>query len=77
MNTNNQGLRHLTTAKERQEIRAIGRKHYTKLQYLKGSAKMGVRLWNVLEQVPGYPPCGGANGYCTFSLQTLKQKGLI
>lgn len=71
------GLRALTTSKERQELRAVGKRHYVKLQYLKGSSKMGLRLWNVMEQVEGYPPCGPANGYCTFSLQTLKERKLI
>lgn len=77
MKTNNAGLRWLTTSQERQEIRAIGKRHYTKLQYLKGSAKMGVRLWNVLTSVPGYPASGGMNGYPTFSLSTLIERKLI
>ena len=77
MRTNNAGLRALTTSKERAELRAVGRKPI-KLQYLRHSKqRMGFALWNVLSQVPGYPAPGGDNGYPTFSLQTLKDKGLL
>lgn len=48
-----------------------------RLQYLKGSAKMGLRLWNVLSpQVEGYK-YGPDSGVPTFSLDTLKDKGLL
>jgi hypothetical protein len=48
-----------------------------KLQYLKKSKQMmGQPFWNVLSPVPGYKS-GGINGYPTFGLQTLKDKGLI
>ena len=46
------------------------------LQYLKGSAQTGLRLWNVLTPVKGYKQ-GPDNGYPTFSLDTLKEKGLL
>jgi hypothetical protein len=72
------GLRALTTSKERAELRAVGTSHKPpiRLQYLKGSAKMGLRLWNVLTPVEGYK-AGGDSGFPTFSLQTLRKKGLI
>ncbi len=76
MNIKNEGLRALTVADEQAEIRAIGTVKRVKLQYLKGSARMGLRLWNVLSPVEGYKS-GGDNGYPTFSLPTLKAKGLI
>ena len=79
MKTNNKGLEVLTTPEELAEVQAVGtaRKPPIKLQYLKGSARMGCRLWNVLGQVEGYSPVGGINGYPTFSLETLIKKELI
>ena len=69
-------MRALTTSKERQELRSVGRKPL-KLQYLKRSKQMmGFALWNVLSPVAGYT-IGPDNGFPTFSLQTLKDKGLI
>lgn len=48
-----------------------------KLQYLKRSKQMmGFALWNVLSPVDGYIT-GPDAGVPTFSLDTLKQKGLI
>lgn len=82
MEITNHGLRALTTSKERQELRAVGMTmpKYTepiRLQYLNGSAKMGLRLWNVLSpKVDGYK-YGPDSGVPTFSLDTLKQKGLL
>ena len=77
MTINNAGLRALTTDIELAELQAVGTRRVVKLQYLKHSAQRGLRLWNVLEQVDGYPPCGGANGYCTFSINTLRDRGII
>jgi hypothetical protein len=79
MRTTNAGLEALTTPEELAELRAVGmkRKPPIRLQYLKGSARMGLRLWNVLTPVEGYPSCGGINGYPTFSLETLIKKELI
>jgi len=45
------------------------------LRYLKGSKKMmGVALWDVLSPVKGY---NKDIGYPTFSLDGLKERGLI
>jgi hypothetical protein len=83
MKTNNEGLRALTTSQERKELRAIGKLPTSprkgpsvRLQYLKGSKGLGLRLWNVLTPVDGYAT-GPNDGVPTFSLDTLKLKGLI
>jgi hypothetical protein len=81
------GLRALTVESERVEVLAAlnggspmcmtNSKQPLKLQYLKGSAKMGLRLWNVISpQVDGYT-YGPDSGVPTFSLETLKAKGLL
>lgn len=46
-----------------------------KLQYLKGSKEMGLRLWNVLE--PKLPEYNYLLGYPTFGLRGLHDRGLI
>ena len=78
--TLNKGLKALTTESEQAELAVIGRKASRKpcrLQYLKGSAKMGLRLWNVLQpKLEGYT-YGPDSGFPTFGLQTLKDKGVI
>jgi len=79
MNTDNAGLRALTTSKERAEIRVVGRcgRKRIKLQYLKRSKQMmGFALWNVLTPVDGYT-YGPNSGVPTFSLDMLRAKGLI
>jgi hypothetical protein len=48
----------------------------TILQYLKGSAETGLRLWNVLSPVKGYKRDQWGS-VPTFSLNTLREKGLI
>ena len=74
----NAGLVALTVEAERVELQAVTkRKPVVKLQYLTRSKECGLRLWNVLGQVEGYPPCGGANGYPTFSLDTLRARGIV
>lgn len=70
-----QGLKALTTESELNEVKIIG-KAPVKLQYLKKSREMGLRLWNVLTPVNGYVT-GPNAGFPTFSLQTLKEKELI
>lgn len=67
----------LVTDSEAKELKYVGIKRI-RLQYLKGSkAKMGLALWNVLEpKVDGYT-YGPDSGVPTFSLQTLRDKGLI
>lgn len=81
-------LRALTVDDEQREVLAVlngkgatmcmsNSKQPLRLQYLKGSAKMGLRLWNVLSpQVEGYK-YGPDSGFPTFSLDTLKDKGLL
>jgi hypothetical protein len=77
MTVDNAGLRALTTSDERTELQSVGARR-VKLQYLKGSKqKMGMRLWNVLSpRVAGYR-YGKDSGFPTFSLDTLRAKGLI
>lgn len=80
----NERLRALTVEDEQKEVLAVlnGKgeampKEPLRLQYLKGSAKMGLRLWNVLSpKVEGYT-YGPDSGVPTFSLDTLKDKGLL
>jgi hypothetical protein len=73
----NKGLTALTVECERAEFHCVG-KLPIKLQYLRGSKeKMHVRLWNVLSpKVEGYK-YGKDSGFPTFSLGTLRSKGLI
>lgn len=74
---NGEGLQALCVPDEVKEVQAVG-KLPVRLQYLRGSAKMGLRLWNVMApQLAGYPKSGGDNGYPTFSIQGLKERGLI
>jgi hypothetical protein len=67
----------LATPDEIKELAYVGVQPL-RLQYLKGSKqKMGLALWNVLSpKVEGYKS-GPDFGYPTFSLATLKSKGLI
>lgn len=73
----NKGLTALTVEAERKELSFVG-KRTIRLQYLKGSKeKMGLALWNVLSpEVAGYK-YGPDSGFPTFSLETLRAKGLI
>lgn len=74
---NNKGLQALTTSDELAEV-AVVLDPPAKLQYLKGSKQMGLRLWNVLSpNLPGYGISGGLNGYPTFSIEGLKKFGLV
>lgn len=76
---NNPGLIALTVPEEQEEIRMVDQttQKAVKLQYLKGSAQKGLRLWNVLApQLPGYT-YGKDSGVPTFGLSGLKEKGLI
>lgn len=85
METN--GLKWLATEEERAERDAAMRgvkMGAVKLEYLKGSEKMGkgfgidCRLWNVkAPQLPNYPQNGGNNGYPTLGVAGLKAAGLI
>jgi hypothetical protein len=72
------GLKALTVPAEQREARVVGRKPI-KLQYVKRSKQcFGFACWNLLApQLPEYGTYGGDNGYPTFSLGTLKDKGLI
>jgi hypothetical protein len=72
-----EGFGILSTPAEVNELAYVGAQPL-RLQYLKGSKeKMGLALWNVLSpKVPGYN-YGPNTGYPTFSLVTLKAKGLI
>lgn len=77
---NNPGLIALTVPEERVELSApLGRAvRPLRLQYLQGSKKKGLALWNVLSpQLPNYPTNGGVNGWPTFSVLGLQQNGLI
>lgn len=79
MTIKSKGLIHLTTKEERAEIEATGIRveRPVKLRYLRKSAQMGLRLWDVLSpQVDGYKYNKDA-GFPTFSLGTLKEKGLV
>lgn len=78
----NKALEALTVAIEQQELKAVGRKPI-KLRYLKGSKEkmawanqygLDGRMWDVLTPIPGYTK---DIGYPTFSLQGLKERGLI
>lgn len=72
---NNPGLMALTVPEEQAEISFVRKP--LKLEYLKGSAQKGLRLWNVLQpQLPGYT-YGKDSGVPTFGLSGLKEKGLI
>jgi hypothetical protein len=71
-----QGFDFLTTPEEKQEAAVVDIRR-TKLQYLKGSAQKGLRLWNVIApQLPGYK-YGPDSGFPTFGLNMLRQKGLL
>ncbi len=80
--SNKKGLIALTVEDEQKELKAVNptliKKPRLILQYLKGSKRMmGLALWNVIyPQVPGYT-YGANSGVPTFSLDTLKQKGLL
>ena len=72
MNINNTGLRALTTSKERQEIRAVGRIP-VKLRYRGRMAWMvkaghDGRIWDLL---------GSNNEYATLTLDGLKEMKII
>lgn len=76
----NKGLQYLTLEAEKKEIQAVLGRDLSplKLQYLQGSKKKGLALWNVLSpQLPGYAVNGGTNGYPTFSVMGLAQHKLI
>lgn len=72
-----QGFDVLAAPEEVKELAYVGVEPL-RLQYLKGSKeKMNVRLWNVLSpKIAGYR-YGKDSGYPTFSLDTLRAKGLI
>jgi hypothetical protein len=81
MKTNNEGLRALTTSKERAELRAIGAKAQIVLKY-KGqmiwSKQYGIdsRMWDVVApKLPTYDYRSG--GYPTLTIEGLKQVGLL
>ena len=73
-----QGFEALAAPDEIKELAYVGVQPL-RLQYLKGSKqKMGQAYWNLLSpQLPDYKPFGKENGYPTFGLQSLKDKGLI
>jgi len=76
----NPGLKALTTDDELKEMTGpLGRDMSPiRLQYLTGSKKKGLALWNVLSpQLPNYPPNGGSNGFPTFSVDGLRQNGIV
>ena len=78
--TNFKALKYLAVPAELKEIESILKQDLSalKLQYLRGSAQKGLRLWNVLApQLKGYPKNGELNGYPTFSIQGLKSQGLV
>jgi hypothetical protein len=53
------------------------KKETIKLRYLKDSKKkMGLALWDVLTPIEGYT-YSIDNGFPTFSLEGLKERGLI
>jgi len=73
MKTNNEGLRALTTSKERQELRAVGKKPVVKLRrtfnqkWPDGSV---IKYWRVIQ--PGH-----RNNESDLSLSGLKAWGII
>ncbi len=65
----------LATVEEIKEAKYVGIRRI-RLQYLKRSKQMmGIPLWNLIEpQIPGYTYDGG---YPTFSIDGLKERGIL